>query len=455
MRHWYRSLTLRLSLAFALLATLVFATLGLYLGRSADAHMAELDAHELHGHLALVRHIAAQETSPQALASRLGDALVGEHGMIVAVDGPQGALFRWPATALADRLAGAGGVSEVAGRLELDGHSFRAVGGTFANAQGEPLRAVVARDIHHHTDFLAELQRDLRVALLAAAVLTMLVGLLIARHGLRPLREIAHTAGRISAGQLTERIPEAGVPPELAELVERFNAMLDRLEDSFCRLSNFSADLAHELRTPLHTLRMQTEVSLSKTRDADDYRELLASNLEEYERLSRIIGDMLFLAKADNGLVVPQREAVDLQALCQRLLDYYGLLAEHAHLSLQGPPLQVPGDRLMLERAIGNLLVNAIKHTPDGGRIELQLEEQGEVAALHIANSGPAIPPAVLERIFERFFRLDPASDGNGLGLAISRSSIRAHGGDITVSSAGEVTEFTICLPLSPRPQAG
>src|SRR6185369_6264105 len=120
-----------------LLATLVFATLGVYLGRSADAHMAELDAHELHGHLALVRHIAAQEISPQILASRLGDALVGEHGMIVAVDGPQGAIFRWPETALADRLAAARDVGDQAGRLELDGRSFRAVGGVFANADGQ------------------------------------------------------------------------------------------------------------------------------------------------------------------------------------------------------------------------------------------------------------------------------------------------------------------------------
>lgn len=454
MTRWHRSLTLRLSLAFALLATLVFATLGVYLGRSADAHMAELDAHELHGHLALVRHIAAQEISPQVLASRLGDALVGEHGMIVAVDGPQGAIFRWPETALADRLAAARDVGDQAGRLELDGRSFRAVGGVFANADGQTLHAVVARDIHHHTDFLAELQRDLRLALVAAAVLTMLVGLLIARHGLRPLREIARTAGRISAGQLAERIPDAGVPPELAELVERFNAMLDRLEDSFRRLSDFSADLAHELRTPLHTLRMQTEVSLSKTRSADDYRELLASNLEEYERLSRIIGDMLFLAKADNGLIVPQREAVDLRALCQRLLDYYGLLAEHAELALQGPPLEVPGDRLMLERAIGNLLVNAIKHTPPGGRIELRLQPGDGEATLHLANSGPAIPPAALERIFDRFVRLDPSGDGNGLGLAISRSGIRAHGGDIAVRSAGQLTEFIVRLPLAPGPRS-
>lgn len=450
MRGWHRSLTLRLALAFALLATLIFATLAVYLDRSADAHMAELDAHELHGHLTLVRHIAGRENSP-LLAERLADALIGEHGMIIAVDGPQGAVFRWPDAELAGQLAAAGErVGAAPSRLALAGGDFRAVGGSAATPAGATLRIVVARDIHHHTAFLAELQRDLRLALVAAAVLTMLVGLLIARHGLRPLREIAQTAGRISAGRLAERIPAAGVPPELAELVERFNAMLDRLEDSFRRLSDFSADLAHELRTPLHTLRMQTEVSLSKQRSANDYRDLLASNLEEYERLSRIIGDMLFLAKADNGLVVPQREAIELRALCERLLDYYGLLAEHAELVLVGPALSVPGDRLMLERAIGNLLANAIRHAPPGGRIELRLQPGERQATLQVVNSGPEIPPAALERIFDRFVRLAPDGDGNGLGLAISRSAIRAHGGEIAVASAGGTTTFTVTLPRQP-----
>ncbi len=452
MNHWHRSITLRLALAFALLAALVFSALGVYLGRSADRHMAELDAHELHGRLALVQHLAQQEATPQALASRLADALSGEHGMIVAVDGPAGAILRWPDVASAAPLAAAAipaAHEHATQHLLIAGHELRAISQPITLPDGTQLKAVVARDIHHHTDFLEQLQRDFWLAMLAAALLTIVVGLLIARHGMRPVREIAHMAGRISAGQLAERIPTAGVPPELEELVERFNAMLDRLEDAFQRLSNFSADLAHELRTPLHSLRMQTEVSLSKPRSADDYRELLAANLEEYERLSRIISDMLFLAKADNGLVMPQRESLDLHALCQRLLDYYGLLAEHAELSLDAPPLHVQGDRLMLERALGNLLANAIRHTPAGGKIAIHLSCDPAQASLQIANSGPPIPPESLARIFDRFVRLDPNSEGNGLGLAITRSIILAHGGIISVRSDADGTRFSIHLPLN------
>ena len=449
MTRWRYSITLRLSLAFALLATLVFAALGVYLSQSADAHMADLDAHELLGKLALTRHVARQERSPEAVAGRLADAWVGEHGVMVAINGAQGAIFRWPASGPTESLwATASSVGETPARLTIDGRDFRVVAGALETAWGETARVVVARDIRHHTDFLDRMQRDFWLAVLAAALLTVVIGTLIARRGMRPLLAIAHTAGRISAGQLAERIAEHHVPPELAELVRAFNAMLGRLEESFKRLSNFSADLAHELRTPIHSLRMQTEVSLGKVRSVEAYRDLLASNLEEYERLSRIIADMLLLAKADHGLLMPQKEPVCLLDLCCRLLDYYGLLAEHVKLTLEGENLTVQGDHLMLQRAIGNLLLNAIQHTPQDGVVTLRVRKEEGKGALSIANSGPAIPAEALEKIFERFVRLDPGSEGSGLGLAISQSMILAHGGHITANASENVTQFTLCLPL-------
>jgi len=314
------------------------------------------------------------------------------------------------------------------------------------------VRVVVARDIRHHTDFLDELQRDFWLALAAAALLTMIVGIAVARRGMQPVRAIAQTAGRISAGQLAERIPEANVPPELAELVDAFNAMLGRLEESFQRLSDFSADLAHELRTPIHTLRMQTEVSLAKPRSDNEYRDLLASNLEEYERLSRMIADMLFLAKAEHGLIVPQREAIRLLDLGRQLFDYYGILAESQQLVLEGEELTVRGDRLMLQRAIGNLLLNAIQHTPAQGRVALSVHQHDGAALIAISNTGPPIPAAALRTIFERFIRADQSGEGSGLGLAIARSIVIAHGGSIAASSSGQRTEFAVTLPLADPP---
>jgi two-component system, OmpR family, heavy metal sensor histidine kinase CusS len=445
---WRHSITLHLALAFALLAALVFAALGIYLSRSADQHMAELDAHELLGKLALARRLGMNETTPAALAGRLGDALVGEHGVIVAVDGKKGPLFAWPDSGQARALAAAAPViGETPLRLAVAGGEYRAVAGAFETGWGEEARVIVARDIRHHTDFLDQLRRDFWLAVLAAALLTAVVGLLVARRGLRPVRAIARAAGRISAGRLAERIPEQDVPAELAELVSAFNAMLGRLEESFLRLSDFSADLAHELRTPIHALRMQTEVSLGKPRSVDEYRDLLASSLEEYERLSRIIGDMLFLAKAEHGLVSPGKEAIGLRDLCQRLVEYYGILNENVSIELRGDDVGIHGDQLMLERAIGNLLVNAIHHTPSGGRIVLAIAREAESAVISVSNSGPPIPRDALSRIFDRFVRLNQDNEGSGLGLAITRSIVHAHRGTIAVRTGEKKTEFVIRIP--------
>jgi two-component system heavy metal sensor histidine kinase CusS len=442
------SITLRLSLAFALLAALVFAALGTYLSESADAHMAELDAHELLGKLALARHVGSQSGSPEALATRLGDALVGEHGVLVAIEGASGPLFGWQPNGPSEALMHAArAVRETPQRLTTGGKEFRVVAGPLQTAWGETLRVVVARDIRHHTDFLDRMQRDFWLAVLAAALLTVVVGTAIARRGMRPVLSIAHAAGRISAGRLAERIAGNGVPPELAELVDAFNAMLGRLEESFKRLSDFSADLAHELRTPIHSLRMQTEVSLARLRGVEEYQELLSSNLEEYERLSRIIADMLFLAKAEHGLVIPHREPVRLLELGKKLFEYYGLLAENLAMTLHGDDLTVSGDRLMLQRALGNLLLNAIQNTPAGGRVTLLVRRQQATAVITLGNSGAAIPAAALETIFERYVCLDPAREGSGLGLAIARSVVLAHGGTIS-ASVSDVTEFTLRLPL-------
>jgi two-component system, OmpR family, heavy metal sensor histidine kinase CusS len=446
---WRHSITLRLSLAFALLATVVFAALGLYFSRAADAHMAELDAHDLFGKLALIGHVGTQAKTPDTFAARLGDALIGERGVIVTVDGGKGALFKWPTPEAAEPLATAGvALSSAPIRLDLGETVYRVIAADMETAWGETAHVVVARDIRHHTDFLEQLQHDFRFAILAAALLTAIVGALIVRRGLHPVRAIAHAAGRISAGQLAKRIPEQGVPPELAELVHAFNAMLGRLEESFTRLSDFSADLAHELRTPIHNLRMQTEVSLSKARHVDEYRDLLASNLEEYERLARIIADMLLLAKADHGLLIPQTEPVALIPLCERLIEYYGLLAENVNLQLFGDDITVNGDRLMLERAIGNVLVNAIHHTPAGGSVTVKVQGMDAMAEVSIANTGQPIPVDALHRVFDRFVRLNASPEGTGLGLAIARSIILAHGGDIAVRLTGQGTEFYMRLPL-------
>ncbi|MGU5269791.1 heavy metal sensor histidine kinase, partial [Pseudomonas aeruginosa] len=280
-------------------------------------------------------------------------------------------------------------------------------------------------------------------------------GWVVARSGLRPLRQVTHVASGMSARSLQERIPLEPVPRELQQLVLSFNAMLARLEDAFVRLSNFSADIAHELRTPVSNLMTHTEVVLSKKRDINAYEENLYSNLEDLKRMSRMIDDMLFLAKADNGLIIPEQARIELADVVFKLFDYYHLLAEEhgIELSLTGTG-QVLGDRLMLDRALSNLLSNALRYTPVGHTISVLIRETADSTTFSIENPGDTISSEHLEKLFDRFYRVDPArregSPSNaGLGLAITRSIIEAHKGRIWCTSAAGLTGFHIELPHS------
>ena len=229
--------------------------------------------------------------------------------------------------------------------------------------------------------------------------------------------------------------------------------MLERLEDAFQRLSDFSADLAHELRTPVSNLMMQTQVALSLPRDADHYRAILESNSEEYERLARMISDMLLLAKAENGLVLVHEEFVDLAHEVRQLFDFYELSADEKHIGLQvRGEGTLHGDRLMLRRALGNLISNALRHTPVRGTICVEINQDGAQLRIQVQNTGEPIAAAHLARFFERFYRADPArqrdaGEGTGLGLSITQAIVRAHGGEVSAASSDGMTNFSLFFP--------
>jgi two-component system heavy metal sensor histidine kinase CusS len=229
--------------------------------------------------------------------------------------------------------------------------------------------------------------------------------------------------------------------------------MLGRLQDSFRRLSEFSSDLAHELRTPIASLMTQTQVALSRTRSAEEYREVLYSNAEEYERLARMISDMLFLAKSDHGLIVPRSKPIELSTEVRELFEFYDALADDRKVSLAAEGEgAVDGDPLMIRRAISNLLANAINHTPPGGAINVRIALADDRAVrLSVENTGDGIAPEHLSRIFDRFYRVDPSrqrsTDGAGLGLAITKSIVTAHKGTVEAHSAHGLTRFVIVFP--------
>ena len=258
----------------------------------------------------------------------------------------------------------------------------------------------------------------------------------------------------VTALQLSQRLPVQTIPRELAELAQSLNDMLARLEDAFKRLSEFSSDIAHELRTPVSNLLTQTQVTLSRARSADDYRRILESNEEEFERMARMVSDMLLLAKADNGLALPQREQLYMAEEVRALFDYFDALAEEKSLTLtlQGD-CQLWADRLMLRRALANLLSNALRHADSASTLLVNLQALETGVQISVSNQGDGIAPEHLERVFDRFYRVDPArqrsSDGTGLGLAITQSIVAAHGGNIWATSSGGLTTLTMQLPLA------
>ena len=277
------------------------------------------------------------------------------------------------------------------------------------------------------------------------------------QQGLMPLRKLIAKIRLVQTSQLHVRLDPDDVPVELRELVHSFNDMVGRLEDGFDRLSHFSSDIAHELRTPLTNLITQAQVTLSNPRQGEEYKELLYSSLEELERMAKMIGDMLWLAKSDNQQLKLNIQRVDLNNETEELTDFFSPMAQDKNISIaiEGKPIYIQADRELLRRAISNLLSNAIRYTHENGDINIKLKDTAgtESVSISISNTGKGIAKEHQDRIFDRFYRAEPArerhADSTGLGLAIVKSIIQQHDGQIFIHSENGWTTFTIQLPKS------
>jgi two-component system heavy metal sensor histidine kinase CusS len=454
---------------FVMAFTSVLLGLGFVVARAVEQHFEELDMEVLSGKMALIRQGLQTVNTADALAAfthQLARSLVGHHGLeVMLLDADRAVIFAtaragFEPAQVAQQVARA---NETPILWTQDGSTYRVLAAQMPTAMPDPAGAaqrvlvVAATDIGHHQSFMQSFQHTLWLFVAVAAALTGALGWLVVRHGLAPLQSMRRQAQVVTAQQLSHRLPVHTVPPELAELAQSLNDMLARLEVAFARLSDFSSDIAHELRTPVSNLMTQTQVALSRARSASDYRSVLESNAEEFERLARMIADMLLLAKADNGLVVPNRESVDLSAEVTALFDYYEALAAEKNLALRLTGVaQVAADRLMLRRAINNLLSNAVRHASAGTSVDITLGQTADRVTMDVENYGDPIAPEFLVRVFDRFFRVDPSrqrnQEGTGLGLAITRSIVAAHGGMISVTSSGGVTRFSIGLPIAVKP---
>nr|WP_206768635.1 MULTISPECIES: heavy metal sensor histidine kinase [Pseudomonas] len=438
----------RLALLFAACTAVVSLFAGVLFSRGSEAHFVELDRQLLETQLIGVRR-AVQDTHGHDPRMRLDDELSRQADLTLRIKDSNGTQWHGSPIPAPPELPERPGLST----LRDADNDYRVLNALLYPDRTDSPQLTLLLNITHHQHFLQRMQRLIWLTVGLSALATALLGAWAARRGLRPLRRMGAIASSVSARSLNARLPEEHMPVELAELARSINDMLGRLDDAFQRLSAFSADIAHELRTPLSNLLTHTQVTLTRERSLEDYREALHGNLEELQWMAQLVNDMLYLAKADHGLLALHREPLQLAEEVDILLDFFAPLAEdfNVRLGRDGESL-IEGDRNMLRRALSNLLDNALRFTPSGGEVRVRIVDVGQGVSVCVENNGEGVPADLLPRLFDRFYRADPSrqegsSEHAGLGLAITRSIIRAHGGDIRCESAEGWTRFVIELP--------
>ena len=317
-----------------------------------------------------------------------------------------------------------------------------------------PYRLDLLLDASPDDALLRDYRHTLLLVLFAGTLLAAGVGMAATRRGLRPLKNVIHAAHSISADQLSQRIGPAGWPMELADLGTAFDTMLERLETSFERISRFSTDLAHELRTPINNLMGELEVALSRPRKPEEYRQTLESGLEECLRLAHMIDRLLFLARADGALSPIEKKRLDARAESEAVCEYFEALAEEKSITLgiEGNA-SLWAESVLFRRALGNLVSNALQYTPAEGRVAVILghDDRGQTV-VRVTDTGIGLTATERAQVFRRFYRSAAARhvypQGTGLGLAIVQSIMALHGGEVTLEgAAGGGTLATLSFP--------
>lgn len=337
---------------------------------------------------------------------------------------------------------------------------------TLRGGTGQDLRvaATTNKNAHIYVAYpLAELRELLEnlfsiflVFIPVALAISVVGGWFLAYKSLRPVDVITWTARKITAENLNQQIPARGVNDEIGRLVSTFNNMIMRLHESFDRIKQFSIDASHELRTPLTIMRGEVELALRNPKEPDEYRRVLASNLEEVVRLSSIIDNLLTLSRADKGMHVVSLEPTNLKDLMNELFEDCEILASKKQITvkvLKNDDITINGDKIRLRQLFLNLIDNAIKYTPPKGKVSLTVERQNGFAKVQVRDTGIGIQKEEQDKIFDRFYRVDRARSrelgGSGLGLSIAKAVVELHHGRIEVKSEPKRgSTFSVFLPI-------
>lgn len=440
------SLTLRSTLAFSLVAMLTVAGAGLYLYASMKAQVLQRSDHAVLARLDHFRKLLHYDVtldklqgSPQIFENMLDSEddifIIGEPGQapVIMVNPLHATLPELPIIEQGVPLA----ESDLRSGLSPSGVPLRAAT-VQTTSDGRNVHLTAAHIMVKEMAMLSEFRQRIYLAVLLAFLITAVLGYALLRRGLRPLRRMAAHAADITPARLDSRMDSEDTPVELQQLSDAYNAMLDRLANGYQRLMQFSADLAHEIRTPVGSLMGHCQVALRQARSADEYQALLASNLEELERISRMVESILFLARADEAQAVPERQPLCLREELERIGEYFEGLAEERQLALHtSGDATVNADPLLLRRALSNLVANAIRYADAGSDILMRVVSAPGECRIEVENQGPVLTDAALGKLFDRFYRGDASrhqsSDSNGLGLAIVAAIMQLHGGTVSV----------------------
>lgn len=457
------SLTLRATLAFSLVAMLTVAGAGVYLYESMKASVLQRSDHAVLGRLDHFRKLLHYDltldklqSSPQIFENMLDSEddifMIAEPGQppVIMVNPLHAALPPLPVVAEGMRAD----VASLRTGVAPSGVPLRAAT-VQTTSGGRAVNLTAAHIMGKEMSMLEDFRQRIYLAVAMAFLITALLGFVVLRRGLRPLREMAAHAADISPARLDSRMRSENTPVELQQLSDAYNAMLDRLANGYQRLTQFSADLAHEIRTPVGSLMGHCQVALRQVRSADEYQALLASNLEELERISRIVESILFLARADEAQAVVERQPLCVHDEMERVAEYFEGLAEERQIRLLiSGDATLSADPLLLRRALSNLVANAIRYADHGSEVLIGVTTVQTHCRIEVENKGPTLSDSALSKLFDRFYRGDASrhqtSDSNGLGLAIVAAIMQLHGAEASVAQPrpGSI-RFALSFPLA------
>lgn len=453
------SLSTRLALGIGLLCAGLVVVFALLAYTALDHELQSRARNELADKLGQVRHALDAGLDDRALARgphELLDVVAGHDNLELTLLAPDQGQAPLLDTGKPQRLTTLdslqpGSEPQYHAWTDDAGRRLLSIGSRVPMANGASVRALLTLERGNDDALLGAFRQSV---LAGVPFLLLLVGLgawYAVHRGLSPLQRFRKVAARISTEDLSHRIPVEKLPLELGEAAQALNVMLHRLDQGVQQLTQFSDDLAHELRSPIGNLLGKAQVTLSRERPLEEYQAVLASGVEELERLSRIVSDMLFLAQVNQAQVPFERLSLGAEACRVAELFLYAAEEKGVDIELSGDAW-VHGNRLMVQRAISNLLSNAIRHAPAGSQVDIDIKGGAEGVALCVSNPGPGIEPQHLPHLFERFYRADGGRSrqegGTGLGLAIVRSIMSLHNGSVAVDSAAEgPTRFHLRFP--------